>query len=65
MEPGSSQLYPVTGQEAVGPNGNMGNCLNIRKRVFTAGVVERRHRLPREAVELEMFKTCLDMALGS
>lgn len=41
---------------------------NIRKHVFTARVVERRYRLPTEAEEspsLEMFKTCLDMALGS
>ena len=42
--------------------------LNIRKHLFTVLVTEHWHRLPREAVEspsLEMFKSHLDMVLGS
>lgn len=49
-------------------NWNMGNCLNIRKHVFTAKVVEHRQRLPREVVgspSSETFRTCLDAVLGS
>ena len=42
--------------------------LNIRKDFFTVRVTEHWHRLPRDIVgspSLEMFRTRLDMVLGS
>jgi len=42
--------------------------LNIRKYFFAVGVTKHWHKFPVEVVEspsLEIFKSCLDMVLGS
>ena len=43
-------------------------CLNIMKHFFTMRVTKQQNRLPREAVDslsLEIFKSHLDVVLGS
>lgn len=61
-------LSVVPEQEAMGANWNTKFCLNIRKHFFTHQVTEHWHGLPGEVVEspsLEMFKSHLDVVLGS
>jgi len=68
MEPGSFQLCPVTGPEAMHTNGNTVGSLWPSGNTSHVRVTERWHRLPREIAEsppLEKFKGHPGIVLGN
>jgi len=68
MEPGDSQWWPMTGQEAMGTNWNTGKSVLNRRKIFTVRVIKHWNRLPREVVKslsLQILKTQLGMVLSN